>query len=53
LSSIAAAPRVPIQPAGKANLHHAAQLHAARTTGKASSQKKSPEAAGRIERNLP
>jgi len=53
LNWIAAASMAQFQRAEWANLHLAAQLHAARTIGKASCQKKRPEAAARIERNLP
>jgi hypothetical protein len=53
LNWIAAASMAQFQRAEWANLHLAAQLHAARTIGKASCQKKRPEAAVRIERNLP
>jgi hypothetical protein len=53
LNWIAAASMAQFQRAEWANLHLAAQLHAARTIGKSSCQKKRPEAAVRIERNLP
>ena len=43
----------PIQRADRANPRHAARLHAARTTGKSSCQKKGWEAADRNECNLP
>jgi len=42
-----------IQRAGKASLHLVVQPHGARTIGKVSCQRKRPEAAARIERNLP
>jgi hypothetical protein len=53
LNWIAAASMAQSQRAEWANLHLAARLHAARTIGKVSCQRKRPEAAARIERNLP